>query len=164
VQKRAIENLTAQQGRQCKQSAPIPSEEEERNGKKKKRKGRCGRTSATAETRAYAAVREKKAASCHCGDSLTSSHHPRRENDEEASRSHICSLSLPFLDARLLLSLSLLSVCAATARNKKTERKRRELGGATRQSGLDFCAAVWGPCDSELAMWDSVALSVDFVP
>jgi hypothetical protein len=165
VQKRAIENLTAQQGRQCKQSAPIPSEEEERNGKKKKE-------------------REMRTDQCDCGDEgvcgcegeegcvlplrrLVDVFPPSAQGERRGGQQIPHLFPFPSLPGRTASSLSLLSVCAATARNKKTERKRRELGGATRQSGLDFCAwfvAVWGPCDSELAMWDSVALSVDFVP
>jgi hypothetical protein len=101
-------------------------------------------------------VREKKAASCHWGDSFTSSHQPRREAEEEeapekkeeASRSLI---SLPILTQQQDSSLSPFShkcgsgrrlLCLTCARNKKTqtrrEQKTKRLGEATRQSEWSF--------------------------
>lgn len=107
-------------------------------------------TSATAETRAYAAAREKKAPSCHWGDSLTSFHQPRRaateeyEEEEEAvaeaaaAKEEASSLiSPPF---SLSLSLSAWGMGGFGQFGLRCARNKTEAGGPRRQCVFWACA------------------------
>jgi hypothetical protein len=127
-------------------------------------------------------VREKKAASCHWGDSLTSSHQPRREAEEEeapekkeeASRSLI---PLPFLTqqkdsshpaqglALLFSQVRLRPAPPLTDLREEQEDEKARWGHPSVR--VEFCAwfvAVWlarlGPGDSqreyETHTWEAI--------